>query len=213
MTMPMNLVLVCRGQSADDEENGPSPESRLSGLGCEQAEAAGKWIKGGLRGMVFDRYYVPPYARAGETAVLLDLPTAKWSMEPALCSTTDSPNLYERVHGRVFDSLHRDKDMNVLVVCDAEVIVAIRVLLENFFPGKQGAHKYPVHNGNIVHYTRRDPIGNTPVNGRISWVRSICPTDESRPNDSTVWGKVYRRSFGNDELHRELQAMYPEQYK
>ena len=50
---------------------------RLTDRGREQAASAGKWLKENS-GSDFDRYYVSGYARAMETAALLDLPGAVW---------------------------------------------------------------------------------------------------------------------------------------
>lgn len=49
---------------------------RLTDLGRQQALRAGEWLRTEFPG--FDRYIVSEYARAMETAALLDLPKANW---------------------------------------------------------------------------------------------------------------------------------------
>ncbi len=94
MAMPIDLVLVRHGQSegnvarqlseqGDDslfsEEfcNRHNSRLRLTNKGRHQAVEAGKWLKENV-GSRFDRYLVSGYARAMETAALLDLPDAMW---------------------------------------------------------------------------------------------------------------------------------------
>lgn len=105
--LPRDLILVRHGESegnvanrhsraGDNRDfttaflNRHSASLRLTEKGKEQAKAAGKWLKN--NGFTaFDRYYVSEYARAMETAALLDLPQANWY--------TDF-QLRERDHGR-----------------------------------------------------------------------------------------------------------------
>jgi NAD+ kinase len=94
MTMPIDLVLVRHGESEGNVARGLSLKGdnssftqefcarhnsrlRLTDQGREQADAAGKWLKKNI-GSDFDRYYVSGYARAMETAALLNLPNAVW---------------------------------------------------------------------------------------------------------------------------------------
>jgi NAD+ kinase len=97
MSMPRDLVLVRHGESEGNVASHRSwmgdhslftPEFkgrhsstwRLTDRGIEQARAAGTWIRANI-GPTFDRYYTSEYARAQETAVLLDLPSAIWYRE------------------------------------------------------------------------------------------------------------------------------------
>lgn len=98
--LPRNLILVRHGQSegniansrsrAGDEqdftsvlENRHSTELRLTDKGQAQARAAGDWLR--QHGLTqFDRHYVSEYARALETAALLELPNAKWYVDAQL---------------------------------------------------------------------------------------------------------------------------------
>lgn len=106
--MPRDLILVRHGQSegniantwsrAGDHSaftteflNRHSTRLRLTNQGRAQAKAAGEWLK--ANGLThFDRHYVSEYARAVETAALLDLPDAQWFMDF---------QLRERDHGRM----------------------------------------------------------------------------------------------------------------
>jgi NAD+ kinase len=97
MTMPLELVLVRHGESEGNLATGRSKGGdhtsytgdfrgrhssnwRLTELGREQAEAAGKFITSNLEGE-FDRYYTSDYLRALETAAHLNLPDARWYLE------------------------------------------------------------------------------------------------------------------------------------
>jgi NAD+ kinase len=94
MTMPIDLVLVRHGESEGNVarrfslagDNSVFTEEfcarhnsrlRLTDRGRRQAVSAGTWLKKNI-GTHFDRYYVSGYARAMETAALLDLPGALW---------------------------------------------------------------------------------------------------------------------------------------
>lgn len=97
MTLPIDLVFVRHGQSEGNAAKQLSKAGkhdaigdvfrerhtrsfRLTDLGRTQAQAAGAWIRQEFfkDGIGFDRYYTSEYARAMETAVLLDLPHAEW---------------------------------------------------------------------------------------------------------------------------------------
>jgi len=100
MTLPINLVLVRHGQSEGNaakrlSEEGNhsafSPEFRmrhtasfrLTERGRNQAERAGKWLRENGFGS-FGRYMASAYARAMESAALLELPEAEWMLDPYL---------------------------------------------------------------------------------------------------------------------------------
>ncbi len=92
--LPLNILLVRHGESegnaaighsraGDDSDytedflNRHSTHLRLTDKGKVQAKMAGDWLKS--QGLAhFDRCYVSEYARAMETAALLDLPDAVW---------------------------------------------------------------------------------------------------------------------------------------
>jgi NAD+ kinase len=92
--MPVDLVLVRHGESEGNVARKFSLEGdnslfteefcarhnsrlRLTDRGRQQALSAGAWLKKNI-GLQFDRYYVSGYARAMETAALLNLPDAVW---------------------------------------------------------------------------------------------------------------------------------------
>jgi NAD+ kinase len=95
--LPRDLILVRHGESegnvankrsrqGDDSAytadflNRHSTQLRLTDKGKKQAKAAGQWLR--ENGFAhFDRHYVSEYARALETAALLDLPDASWYMD------------------------------------------------------------------------------------------------------------------------------------
>lgn len=98
---PLSLVFIRHGKSKLNSINrrlrlgdlsGLTPESLamhdsqfpLTEEGREQAEAAGKWLKENINGGKFDYYYVSPYRRTLETALLLNLPKANWRMDDRL---------------------------------------------------------------------------------------------------------------------------------
>ncbi len=93
MTMPIDLVLVRHGESegnaakrrsrngeaglCDEVLSGRHTRSyRLTDKGCSQAKKAGDYIREHLGH--FDRFITSEYARAVETAALLDIPHARW---------------------------------------------------------------------------------------------------------------------------------------
>lgn len=95
--MPVDLVLVRHGQtegnlarerSKQGDKSLWTPEFRqrpgrlwrLTDLGIEQAQAAGRWIRENLDAH-FARYITSEYPRAKETAGHLGLPQARWEEE------------------------------------------------------------------------------------------------------------------------------------
>lgn len=95
MPMPIDLVLVRHGTSEGNaakrlsEKGDHSAIAKLKGRhtasfrlteqGRHQAKRAGDWLKRAYYPAPgFDRYYASEYARALETAGLLDLPEARW---------------------------------------------------------------------------------------------------------------------------------------
>mmetsp|Transcript_27294 Transcript_27294/g.30394 ORF Transcript_27294/g.30394 Transcript_27294/m.30394 type:complete len:350 (-) Transcript_27294:112-1161(-) len=92
--MPIDLVLVRHGQSEADlarkrAKHGVqkdwtprfrekhNSEYRLTELGRRQSQIAGQWIKANITHQ-FDRFYCSEYARARETAAILDMDNALW---------------------------------------------------------------------------------------------------------------------------------------
>ena len=99
MVMPLNLLLVRHGQSEGNLANQRSREGghtfpdefrdrhsslwRLTDLGKRQAITAGEWVDGHFD-HTFRRYYVSTYLRARETAGLMDLANAEWTLDSHL---------------------------------------------------------------------------------------------------------------------------------
>lgn len=98
MPMPLDLVLVRHGQSeanvasrhsregdhslfTDEFRKKHDSQYRLTNEGVKQAKAAGKWIRENFKRPYFDRYLTSEYARAMETAALLNLPESKWYID------------------------------------------------------------------------------------------------------------------------------------
>lgn len=125
MTMPLDLYLVRHGESEGNVAMGLSRQGdhsvftedfcrrhsstlRLTDAGRRQAAAAGVWLKdrNNHESLMFDRYLVSSYARAMETAALLELPGARWLIDPYLrerdmgdfdiMSEEDKRNFYPR---------------------------------------------------------------------------------------------------------------------
>src|SRR5262249_23237848 len=105
---------------------------------------------------------------------------------------------------RVLNTLHREcVDKRVLIVCHGEVMWAFRVRLE-----RMSQHRYQeldysrdpfdkIHNCQVLHYTRRDPVGGTTA-GHLNWVRSVCPGAPTRSGNA--WEKSGRVRSSNADL-------------
>ena len=111
---------------------------------------------------------------------------------------------------RVLDTLHREcSNMDVVVVCHGEVMWAFRILLERLHQRQFNvldASKHPhdrIHNCQVIHYTRENPITEKGSRPYLGWVRSICPSDLTlSPNE---WVEINRRRYSNDELLAEAE--------
>jgi len=104
----------------------------------------------------------------------------------------------------LFATLHREvPEGRVIVVCHGEVMEAARVLLERLTPDEYAAwtdSKDPadrIHNGQVFHYTRRDPVTGA-ISKHLNWKRSICTSDLSLCDPS--WRTVTRPVFDNQAL-------------
>jgi len=111
------------------------------------------------------------------------------------------------VCGRVRDvveTLHREADgQRAIIVCHGEVMESFRVVLERLTPQQyeewtnSDNPRHRIHNGQIFHFTRRDPETDE-VAPYLNWWRSISPTDLSLCDPS--WHLLHRPSFDNEEL-------------
>jgi NAD+ kinase len=126
MTMPLNLVLVRHGESEGNVaqalvKKGDSSlmakldavhtqEWRLSPRGCNQAAAAGEWLRREFPAG-FTRYLTSWYARAIETAGLLEMPGAEWLLHPMLSERDwgrlSSATAEQRATGEMAENLAR----------------------------------------------------------------------------------------------------------
>lgn len=112
---------------------------------------------------------------------------------------------------RVLDTLHRECfDKRVIIVCHGEVILGFRAILERMTQLDFNAlarSRDPldqIHNGQVVHYTRREPVSGRIV-PHIGWMRSVCPNDLSLSRNE--WTEVRRPRFTNDELRSQVERV------
>lgn len=104
---------------------------------------------------------------------------------------------------RVIATLHREcSDMNVIMVCHGEVIDGYRIRLEHLTSMqyadtiKNKDSRYDIKNGQVVHYTRKDP--NTgEITPKYNWVRSVCP---HVIGSEVSWQKIERKKYSNEDL-------------
>jgi broad specificity phosphatase PhoE len=262
MPMPIDLVLVRHGQSegnvavhaskAGDDSHMNHPEFRarhsswwrLTDLGIEQARLAGEWIRTNLGGD-FDRYYSSAYLRAMETAANLELPNARWYVDPNLrerergkedllsaseremhaqsaAERKNAPLYWRPLNGEsiadtctrvrsLCETLHREtSDGRVIVVCHGEVMEAFRLVLERMTPyayadwtsSEDAVDR--IHNGQVFHYTRRDPATGELANHYL-WRRSVATSDLSLCN--LDWQPIVRPVFDNGGLMELVNRM------
>jgi broad specificity phosphatase PhoE len=176
MTRPIDLVLVRHGESegnvahsrakrgdsslfSDEYLDRPSAHWRLTKRGRRQAVITGNWIRGHIA-THFDRYYVSPYYRTLETAALLELDCARWTVElflrerdwddadgvPSQAGRQKRENVlklqrddlfietlsqfYLRVESVLRQLNEKSPNERVVVVAHHEVMWAVRTLLE-----------------------------------------------------------------------------------
>jgi broad specificity phosphatase PhoE len=107
---------------------------------------------------------------------------------------------------RVSWTHHKDNPelpSSAVVVCHGETMWAFRFLIEKWSPAtfnayfRSSAQEHDIRNGQVIHYTRRDPestvVAETPL-----WVRTGCPSDD--PSLIFPWSKVSLEPVGNAEL-------------
>lgn len=105
---------------------------------------------------------------------------------------------------RVNDTLAREcSDMSVCMVNHGTVINAFRFLFERLTVAQfqelldSKDPKDEIHNCQIVHYSRRDPVTRK-VQPHLSFVRSICPWNETLSTNE--WREIRRPTFSNELL-------------
>lgn len=121
--------------------------------------------------------------------------------------------LCERLRAGIIDTLHREcAEGEVIIVSHGDVMRALRALLE-----RTSGHVYhredsnrqlfqKIHNAQIIHYTRVDPVNPDIILPHMGWVRSICPWDMER--SSNEWRRIERRQYSNQDL-LELAGAFP----
>jgi NAD+ kinase len=105
---------------------------------------------------------------------------------------------------RLLTTLHREcTDKRVLLVCHGEIMWAFRVRLERMSQECYQAldrQRHPhakIHNGQVVHFTRRDPSTGK-VEPFLGWMRSVCPWDLTRSDNA--WHPITRQRCSSAEL-------------
>jgi len=105
---------------------------------------------------------------------------------------------------RVLDGLRRTRSGgSCVVVTHEDVMWAAQFVLEGMTQDEWRERLFSddpcdkIHNGQVLHYTRRDPETGQ-RSDTLEWVRSVCPWDRSRSNDA--WRHIEVRNFSNDEL-------------
>uniref|UniRef100_A0A0G4I7I0 phosphoglycerate mutase (2,3-diphosphoglycerate-dependent) n=1 Tax=Chromera velia CCMP2878 TaxID=1169474 RepID=A0A0G4I7I0_9ALVE len=115
---------------------------------------------------------------------------------------------------RVIDAMRENcSGLRVIIVCHGGVIKAFRALIERVkqreradVVGEEGEGKFwnKIHNGQIVWYTRRDPV-NGYICSKYNWVKSVCPWDLSR--SSNFWRTLRRPVYTNEDLLLSVQQV------
>lgn len=114
---------------------------------------------------------------------------------------------------RVLDTLHREcSDKRVIIVCHGEVMRAFQVRLERLSQQRfrelvlSDKPEDRIHNCEVMHYTRRNPVGDRKLSPYLGWVK------KNRPAEVTPWfsgWQTIRRSrYSNDQLSDEVDQ-YP----
>jgi NAD+ kinase len=108
---------------------------------------------------------------------------------------------------RIMHSLSdRHHDHRVIIVAHETLIEAgmIRRLhwtVEEFCKWKESNDEATkIHNCQIIHFSRRDPISGT-IHEGVRWWRTVCPWDLSITDGS--WQPILKRRFTNDELLKQ----------
>lgn len=117
-----------------------------------------------------------------------------------------------RLDRGVLDTLHRQcSDHQAILVCHGEVMWGFRILLERM-PQQEFKRLHlssdpldRLHNCEILHYTRRDPVSKR-LSPHADWMRRIRPTES--PVWISEWVEIKRPLYSNTDLSKILQG-YP----
>jgi NAD+ kinase len=115
---------------------------------------------------------------------------------------------------RLFQTLHREcENKDVVVVCHGEVMRMIQVRLERLSQEKFNEiensknEKDKIHNGQIIWYSRVNPENEIDIRPWTSWVKSVCPWDETK--SSNEWRLIPRQRYTNEELLKRVERIDP----
>ena len=113
---------------------------------------------------------------------------------------------------RILHTLHREcSDKQVGIVCHGQIMRLFQLRIERVpFPEfiKLAATENDVdkiHNGQILHYTRRDPQTSS-LGSYMEFVRSVCPWDFSKSTNE--WRRIKRQNYSADDLLKIVEG-YP----
>ncbi|OGZ19374.1 MAG: hypothetical protein A2494_01285 [Candidatus Lloydbacteria bacterium RIFOXYC12_FULL_46_25] len=114
---------------------------------------------------------------------------------------------------RVLQTLHREcGEQKVIIVCHGEVMRAFQVRIERLsqvafkkLHFSQNPKEW-VFNGQIDHYTRRNPKTGE-VASNVNWVRIIRPTES--PPWKSDWREIVRPRYSNEDLLTIVETVQP----
>lgn len=157
-------------------------------------------------------WYIEPYLREREWGHLDTLPDSeKVARFAEAMARQDAEGFYwappngesfaqasMRIDSVIESHSREHSDGTAAIVCHEDVMRIFRVRIEHISEHdfKKAMDDEPIHNCQILHYTRRDDTGD--IHPFMMRRRSICPWDESL-TDST-WKQIVRKSFSNAEL-------------
>ncbi len=108
----------------------------------------------------------------------------------------------------ILDTAHRETDpgdpnSSWIVAAHGEIATVAMFVLERLTPGeferRRVSGKYKMANGQVLHYTRRNPLTGE-VADRLRWRRSVCPWDPTRSWDNGEWVEITEKLFSDEDL-------------
>jgi NAD+ kinase len=115
---------------------------------------------------------------------------------------------------RLFQTLHREcEGKSVIIVCHGEIMWMIRARLERLTQEKfreLDASQDPkdhINNCQVLWYTRQNPEDEYDIRPYLSWMKSVCPWDETR--SSNEWNLIKRPKFSNEDLLARVEKIEP----
>lgn len=112
---------------------------------------------------------------------------------------------------RVLSEWRTDRSgQSIVVVCHGNIMSAFRVRLEGLTQSqfraieKSNDKMDKMHNGQILHYTRRDPRTGQ-IRSHPKWMKSICPWDLSLSKNE--WEPINNSLMTNDDLLDEVNRV------